>query len=324
MLPWRLAGIALLLAIHAADANDTLATLGAGGLIPAKSSSIRMESEDLDISAHRISVHYLFRNTSDRNVETVVAFPLPEFNGGVVGNSPVDLPSKHALNFVDFEVIANREKVIPAVEVRAFFYGPEITAKLCALGLPLSVLDQSFTSAFQKLPSSERVRLEKDGWVDCASLSSGQCLPQWQMKVQFYWTQRFPAGGTVEIVHRYRPVVGGSYITMSEDGSSSLKSYCGGQKEVDQIKRQKARYPAKPPSDTAFVEKQIQYVLTTANNWSGPIRNFRLRITADSADDIFVTCMPGFRRITATQYELLRSNFKPNQELNVLLLQSAR
>src|SRR5437879_375004 len=82
-------------------ANDTLVTLGAGGLVPLKSTSVVMESEDLQISASEIRVQYKFRNDSDRDVRAMVGFPLPELDGGDVENSPMHLPSRDSKNFVD-------------------------------------------------------------------------------------------------------------------------------------------------------------------------------------------------------------------------------
>jgi hypothetical protein len=65
-------------------ANDTMVTLEAGGLVPVKSSKVAMESERLRISVHRVTVDYVFRNTSDQDVDAVVAFPLPELDGATL------------------------------------------------------------------------------------------------------------------------------------------------------------------------------------------------------------------------------------------------
>jgi hypothetical protein len=71
------------------------------------------------------------------------------------------------------------------------------------------------------------------------------------------------------------------------------------------------------------LERRIQYILTTANNWSGPIRSFRLSVIPDSPTDIVATCVPGLKRAGPARYELLRSNFRPDRELEVLILQPA-
>src|SRR5215469_1650651 len=101
-------------------ANDTLATLGAGGLVPVKSSTIVMESENLHITLHRITVDYVFRNTSNQDVDAVVAFPLPELDGAAIEVSPIELPSKDPTNFLSFKLTVDGKPVSTKVEVRAF------------------------------------------------------------------------------------------------------------------------------------------------------------------------------------------------------------
>lgn len=128
-------------------ANDTLATLGAGGLVALKSSEIAIESEDLEISVHQIKVRYVFHNNTDHDIDAIMAFPLPTLEGGLVYNEPVVLPSKDPVNFVDFKVEANGEVVKTKIETRAFADDHEVTAYLASLGLPASVVLEPLNSA---------------------------------------------------------------------------------------------------------------------------------------------------------------------------------
>lgn len=319
----RLAAVALIAAVLPAGANDTLETLGAGGLTPLKSSTIRMESEDLEISVHQISVRYTFRNTSGRDENVIVAFPLPALSGGLLANSPVRIPSKDPLNFVDFQVLVDGKSVVPQVETRAFVDNTEITADLRSMKVPASPLDESITAAFRKAAPPQQARFEKNGWIDCKLTNDGKCWPMWEVRVQFYWTQRFPARSAVEVRHTYQPIVGGSYITPGNDGASKLKPYCGGADALGLIRKVKALHPAKNDESPALFERRIQYILTTANNWSGPIRNFRLSVIPDAPDDIVATCLPGLTPVAPARYEFVRSNFHPDRELELLILQPA-
>jgi hypothetical protein len=262
-----LAGCSLQIAIPFLFANDTAATLGAGGLIPVKSSTVVMDSEDLRISPHLINVKYVFRNGTNRDVDLTVAFPLPEIDGGAAANIPINIPSTDT-NFVDFHATVDGRPIQAMTEVRAFFYGSEITYELRSLGLPFSVLDKNVTAKFNGLPVENRQELERRGWIDCSLSRDGRCWPLWQTRVQFYWTEHFKAHSKVEVLHTYRPVVGGSYITMNDTGESNIAPYCGGVAAIDQIKRLKAQHPPKGPSETAVMEKTISYILTTANNVS--------------------------------------------------------
>jgi len=128
----------------------------------------------------------------------------------------------------------------------------------------------------------------------------------------------------VEVQHQYRPVVGGSYLTAADDGASRIKPYCGGPEIVPQILAVKKRHPVKNPDEPALYEKQIQYILTTANNWSGPIADFKLTVIADSPDDIVLTCLLGLKRLGPTRYELVRNNFRPVRDLDLLILHAGR
>jgi len=300
-------------------ANDTMVTLGAGGLVPVKSTAIAMESEDLQISIRQISIRYVFRNKMNRDIDAVVAFPLPALDGGDLDNEPMRLPSKDPVNFVDFKLSVAGKPVRPSVEIRASFDGKDITDDLRALGLPLAVADKTFDAALKRLPADKRNQLEKDSWIECSGEPS-HCGAYWTSHIRYYWTQHFPAGAAVTVQHSYRPVVGGSYIVRGDSGASSVKPYCGGETALAQIAQQQKRQPATSPADTVLNENTIQYILTTANNWSGPIGNFRLTITAEGPDDIVLTCMPGLKRVSPTRYELTQANFRPEKELELLIL----
>jgi hypothetical protein len=310
-----------------AAANDTLATLGAGGLIPVKSAQIAMEREDLEISVHQITVHYLFRNHTDKDVDATVAFPLPELEGGTVEHVPLQLPSKDPANFVDFQVSAAGKAIAAKMDVRAFHEGRDITERLRAAGLPVSVSDPHFADAVARLSPTQRKQFEKDELVvsdDPAGTPNRRYWPYWTTRVQFYWTQHFPAHATVDVLHKYRPVVGGSYLVSTDDGASHIKPYCGGPDALPRIQAVKKRHPGKSQDEPVLFEKRINYILTTANNWLGPIRDFRLVVTADSPDDVVLTCFPGLKQAAPTRYELTRSNFHPGHDLQLLLLQTAR
>ena len=316
-----------------AAANDTMVTLGAGGLVPVESTQVVVESEDLQISVHQITIHYRFRNTTDKDIDAEVGFPLPPIDGGGLYYEPMALPRAADWNFVDFNVSSNGQPVATRAEVRAFSVDREITAHLRSMGLSGSVLLEPLNAELSKLPGSQRSQLEKENLI-----APGQFNPPlesggktgwwatWSMRVQFHWRQRFPAKSTVELVQSYRPVVGGSYITTNSSGIEVVHKYCGESNTVERVKQILKRHPMKDWTDGEVVlfDREIQYILTTANNWRGPVANFRLSVVADSPEDIVLTCMPGLKRVSPTRYELLRSNFRPDKELDLLILQENR
>jgi hypothetical protein len=58
-------------------ANDSSALLEAGGIVLTQSADVAMVSEDLTIGRSKVRVAYQFKNTSDKDVRTRVAFPVP-------------------------------------------------------------------------------------------------------------------------------------------------------------------------------------------------------------------------------------------------------
>ena len=62
-------------------ADDRIATLGAGGLSLEKTDKIALVSEDLYLSPTAVKVSYRFRNLTNADVETIVAFPMPGCDG---------------------------------------------------------------------------------------------------------------------------------------------------------------------------------------------------------------------------------------------------
>jgi hypothetical protein len=82
------------------------------------------------------------------------------------------------------------------------------------------------------------------------------------------------------------------------------------------------RHPPDKSGTPALLYGRVQYILTTANNWSGPIRKFRLTITPPGPEDLVLTCVPGLQR-TAGGYEVQRTNFRPDRELDLIIYTTA-
>ena len=70
-----------------AFANDSVAEIGAGGLVLGRNYDIWLTREDLFLSKDLVTVDYVFENRSDKDVETVVAFPMPAIAGIVPGTA---------------------------------------------------------------------------------------------------------------------------------------------------------------------------------------------------------------------------------------------
>jgi hypothetical protein len=90
-------------------------------------------------------------------------------------------------------------------DVRAVQDGRDITAQVRAAGLPLNIVGRGLVEAIDKMPAAERKRLAKQGLLE---MDGSDAHPRWIAKTRYWWRQRFPAGKTVAIAHRYQPVTG--------------------------------------------------------------------------------------------------------------------
>ena len=100
-----------LLCAASALADDSSAALSAGGLVLTKSTAVRMADENLYISPQKVRIRFVFANDTDRDVETPVAFPLPDIDTNQFTLSQVGTMSADPVNFVDFTVTANGKAV---------------------------------------------------------------------------------------------------------------------------------------------------------------------------------------------------------------------
>jgi uncharacterized protein DUF4424 len=83
-----------------AHADDSMATLGAGGLTLEKTDKIALVSEDLYLSPTAVKVSYRFRNLTNTDQESIVAFPMPDVTGSV--DMTVAIPDPGHDNFLRF------------------------------------------------------------------------------------------------------------------------------------------------------------------------------------------------------------------------------
>jgi hypothetical protein len=187
-------------------------------------------------------------------------------------------------------------------------------------GLTASLL--TGTDAIKKLTDAQKAELTK------AKLLQGADYPDpgdpaWNMQATYYWTQVFPANATVDVVHTYKPVVGGSFLTKGGSADPSTKKFCGTAATAKAIAAQVASYKGND-GDIAVYQREVEYVLKTANNWNGPIGKFHLTVKLDSADEVMSTCFAGLKQTTPTTYETTRTAFRPLTDLDVMIWQKAQ
>lgn len=307
-----------LLGIAPAAANDSTAELGAGGLQLVRTEAIELLAEDLYVSAEKVRVTYRFRNKTDAPATYLVAFPLPPIDAVVPEAINAVLPDDARANFVDFTVTVDGRAVTPSVEERVTALGVDRTAELRRVGLPLNPIAEGLYQRLEALPADQKAELNRLGLVTVDPYS---VQAAWKLETTFYWEQTFPPGAEIVVEHGYKPVVGfaffGDYVLDDASYASYRTDYC-----IDNAFDRAARAKLAAVAGTEFPyldEKRIRYILTTANNWSGPIGSFRLVVDKGEPDALVSFCGIGVRKISPTQFEMTATDFMPEKELEVLI-----
>ncbi|MFG6465485.1 DUF4424 family protein [Roseateles sp. BYS87W] len=310
-----------------AHANDTTARVAVGGLEFTQTRSIRMESEHLVISPDRVRVDYVYRNTTDRAVRTVVAFPTPSYPD-CLSESALDL-NQRPVEGLHTEV---NGQPVPTQRVRSVLMGTrDVTQQLRAAGLREA---QIFAPA--PLPFCS-TRPEPEPWPAAVRkrLKAAGIVPdELRTADTYHWTQTFPPGQPVRVGHAYTPFAGGIYTfygldrTYAEPGSKAppVSSHWGDHTDracldegaraaidagVQRLLRQGA-------ASVQMSLRDVEYILGTARNWQGPIGRFTLDVVKAQPQDIVSLCFPGRpRRVDATTLRFEHTGFTPPDRVQV-------
>jgi len=315
----------------AALANDTTAELATGGLIFVTTDAVEMRSEKLFISTQQVRVTYEFFNKSDKDVTTLVAFPLPEIR---IANQDdnVAVPTEAPDNIFGFKTTVDGVPVKAEVEQRATAMGIDRTQYLRALGIPLDPHLPATDQALDKLPADKWPELVALGLAEIVEYDdTGKGMKKhlearWGLATTYYWKQTFPAKRQIVIQHQYVPSVGSSAQTeLGAPNQATIpgyedypRKYCIDQAFMATI--QNLRKASKSEFGPPYNEQRIDYILKTGANWSGPIGNFELTVDKGSPDALVSFCGKDVKKISATQFQMQQKDFSPEGDLAVLIL----
>ncbi len=322
---------AALLAVPS-SANDSSASLGLGGLELTQNNAISMDSEELYLSLKKVTVKYRFTNTSAKDVETLVSFPLPAIPDGITAHMG-DQGYPEWKEDLKFSTLVNGKPVSldyrEVVTLSGSKDGKDISARLNELGWPIRAwLTDTFDERISKLSPEKKAAFEKEGLIK-REPGSDYWQPNWQIQTHVTRKQIFPAGKTISVEHSYVPIAGGSVGGMMERSSrkeSFFKEYaanfCIDKSFIAGF--DKRRYSGKKDSDgnevgQFYVEHWLDYVLKSGANWKGPIKNFRLVVDKEKADNLISFCMDGVKKISPTQFEVRKTNFEPKKDISILI-----
>lgn len=306
---------AVLLAMTAAQANDSTGYVGAGGVEYLKNKNISMHSEDLYISKKEVRVNYEFKNLSNKDITETVLFPMP----AVPSFTDSDYADTNA-TYDKFQVWANGKPIRPDQHVRTFMYpiiiknGEKKYAekaidttdifKLC--GISDAEMMSPWTYRFDTDDINQRL-------LDCKSKALDKFLYNredldifWDSQVIYSWKQTFKANTITKVKHTYKPLVGGSVDLDSEQ----YGNFC-----VDDSTQRSFNKNGRP-------YHALSYILTTGANWAKPIANFKLTVERDP-NELVSFCWKGkgkVKKIGPTTFEIKESNFVPTHDFDVAFI----
>jgi Domain of unknown function (DUF4424) len=255
-----------------AFADDGAASIAAGGIVMIHEPRITMHKEVLRISAEKVSVDYEFRNDTDSDITTEVAFPVPAYS------LMWDEYLISTLGFDDFRLTVEGKPVHFGIETKAKLNGKDVSALLDRYGIDIATFghfnqDTHYAKDIRSLSAAQRSALVRDGLINP---ETDQDEASWNVEKKYYWKQTFPAHAIIHISHQYTPIPGGMnsvrYGLVQEDpgAANELASLCINpglhKKLVGDID--------KPNTFVPF--SYVDFILTTANTWKTPIEDFTL------------------------------------------------
>ena len=322
--------LAAIAAFARVQANDSVAETAAGGLVLKRTDDIDMLSEDLYVSADQVRVRYVFRNRRPEDARVTVAFPMPDRDFAELRHSDASWPA-------DFATRVDGRPVEMRVERRALLNGVDHTQRLESVGLPVVAENGvvGIAEAADGLEAAEQQRLVDLGLLEASEYDSGEGMrrhfePLWTVKETWHWEQVFPAGRDLVVEHAYTPGTGGSVGTLlafpewrdTPEYRRHVEEFCVDRAFLAGVERMSIG--STPERPALLGEQRIRYILTTGGNWASPIGTFRLVVDKGRPDNIVSFCGEGVRRISPTQFEMRRTNWRPDRDLAILIVQPNR
>jgi hypothetical protein len=309
-------------------ADDGAASIAAGGLVVMKRETrIVMAKEVLTISPARVAVDYDFRNDSDDDVTTEVAFPIPAYT---LGDGMVETRQQ---GFDDFKLWVGGVPTKYTVQMRALVGKRDITGDLRALHIDAASFghyeEENREPQTAHLTPAQRKRLIALRAID---FKAGD-QPLWRIEKKYHWTQTFPAHGIVHIRHQYTPVLGNSNTIgdpsafRGKDAISEYAESCPAP-ALRNILSKIWNKPRGTDDVSPIWISYVSFILTTANTWKTPIEDFTLIVERPhiAKEETFVSfCWNGpVTRIDADHFVAHATHLVPKNELQIGYIHAAQ
>lgn len=309
--------VAPLLLASPAVGDDGAASIAAGGLVLMKREPrITMAREVLSISERKVEVEYEFRNDSEADITTEVAFPIPAYNLCCGERDPTKQ------GFDDFRLWVNGTPAHFRTETRAIVNHRDITEVLQSLHIDIASFGHysqttERSADLDRLTSAQRARISN---LKAIGISFNRLEPLWTVQKKYHWTQNFPPHSTIHIRHEYTPWIGNSNSIDTEwlrTGKNAvqgeeLPTVCPTSTLLHLLRREIES------NKHAYAIAYVDFILTTANTWKGPIEDFTLKVDRSRQTDFVSFCWNGSVSHTRpNQFIAERKNFVPSTELRI-------
>lgn len=310
-------------------ADDEAIAIAAGGIQPRKETRISMQRERLTIGLNKVIVDFWFLNQSDKAVTTEVGFPVPPYRWN--SWEPGDVR-----DFSDFRVWVNDKEVKYKTDVRAKLHGTDYTDLLHRLGFPIDYAEYSAHGEvdpqrpISNLSQSQKTKLLHLGLIQPESTYTWEYNYEWYDYKTYHWVQTFPAHQIVHIRHEYTPQVGYRGFAPNKF-HVEMKGAClspTAERNLIAISKKNLEAKKRLPGDSFLYARWVKYILTSANTWKTPIKDFELIVQtpkpispAAQAPYLVGLCWKGkIQQLDENHFVVRAKNFVPSHELTVYFL----
>ena len=317
-----LAFTAVLLCIApTARANDAAASTAVGGIQLKREARISMEKERLTRSETKVIVEYEFLNETDRDITTEVAFPVPPYDLDWVSAS-------YPKGVKDFHLWVEGQELKYQTEAKAMVHGSDESERLRRLSVDVSSFGHfddthgPVSRDIESLPRSQRLLLAQRGLTD----KDG--LPTWTVVKTYHWNQIFPGHKVLHVRHDYAPVLGFEGLGAADFQGARAPRFAKLSEVCLEPPLRKRLVAVAPKQDDDVQSFWVDYILTTANTWKKPIKQFELVVERPKPEGTWRTgrkqwyvsfCWDGqVQQRDQDHFVVKKANFIPSKELRVM------
>jgi len=300
--------LVLFLASGQALADDAVSGYPAGGVVFKSDKDVSIAREDIDLSAARVHVRYVFVSNAAAPVVKTMRFAMPKMPQDDTPDSLIELAPGRARdnlkNYVDFQVLVDGKPVAPKHHEFAWSGTRNLTAGFLKMGVPIFAATRDAREKLGQLPDKIKHQLAMQKLI---SGHGAGIMPGWDYQSVYEWQQSFAPGETgIDIT--YKPILG----YPNDMGPHGL---------TDDFK---TAYCIPPDflgdrAQRAGMLGEVAVLGYLARDMDRPIGEFHLKVD-EGADTLASLCVPAGLTATNKPMEWAAKNFTLKNDVKVLFL----